>query len=974
MTTISTAFEEDNGSGIAVIGMAGRFPGARNVAEFWRNLCGGVESISFFSEEEMIAAGIPAARVRGRDYVGARGVLEDIEMFDAAFFRITRREAEITDPQHRVFMECAWEALEDAGYHPEKYDGLVGVYAGACHSTYLIINVYSNREAVEAAGAFQIDIRNDADHLPAHVSYRLNLRGPSVAIQTACSTSLVAVHQACSSLLSGDCDMALAGGAGIAVPQQIGYLYKEGGIMSPDGHCRPFDAKAGGTVGGNGVGIVVLKRLEDALADGDHIRAVIRGSAINNDGSDKVGYTAPSVSGQARVIAMAHGVAGVGPETITYVEAHGTGTAIGDPIEVAALTQAFRAGTEAEGFCAIGSVKSNVGHLDAAAGVAGLIKTVLALEHKLLPPSLHFEEPNPQVAFAGSPFFVNARPTEWESNGSPRRAGVSSFGIGGTNAHVVLEEAPAPPAPGASRRRQLLTLSARTDSALEAATANLLAHLRLHPDQPLADVAYTLQLGRGEFAARRALVCRDRADAVRALEAGEYLTAGSALRSAKPLPVHFMFPGQGAQRVNMGRGLYEGEPAFRAEVDRCCEYLRPLLGCDLRGLLYPRAEEAEAAALKLKQTRFAQPALFVTSYALAALWAEWGVRPRAMLGHSVGEYVAACLAGVFSLEDALRLIAARGRLMQGLPEGAMLAVPLPEHEAGAWLGPRVSLAAVNAPSACVLSGDPEAIAEVERRLAGRGLDCRRLHTSHAFHSHMMEPVLAPFAEAFRGVALSPPQRPYLSNVTGTWAGEEAATPGYWVEHLRRPVRFASCVAELLGEPGCVLLEVGHGRTLGALAMQQQEAGGGAARPKVVSPSRTSSGDEGEEVGNMLSALGELWAAGVGVDWKGFYRHERRRRVPLPTYPFERQRHWLDPSGNFVRLIGSTPPEEARQAPAPEAVEDAAQGASPVERLLARQIQLMTRQLELLGADGLAEPEVDDPADSAETIISAETIN
>ncbi|HLM56821.1 MAG TPA: type I polyketide synthase [Pyrinomonadaceae bacterium] len=975
--------DSDGESGIAVIGMAGRFPGANSVDEFWRNLRDGVESISFFTEREMVEAGASLDRVRQSEYVNARGVLEGVELFDASFFRITPRDAEITDPQHRLFLECAWEALENAGYNSEKFEGLVGLYAGVSQNTYLIINIFSNRAVVEAAGGFQIDIKNDKDHLATHVSYKLNLRGPSVTVQTACSTSLVAVHQACASLFSGECDMALAGGVGITVPQRVGYLYREGGILSPDGHCKAFSAQAAGTVGGNGLGIVVLKRLEDALAAGDYIHAVIKGSAINNDGSQKVGYTAPSVEGQAQVIAMAQGIAGVDPETITYVETHGTGTSLGDPIEVAALTQSFRAGTDKKGFCAIGSVKSNIGHLDAAAGVAGLIKAVLSLRHKEIPPSLFFDEPNPEIDFANSPFYVNAELSEWKAGETPRRAGVSSFGIGGTNAHVILEEAPPRAGSGPSRPLHLLALSAKTPDALDKATANLLSHLEQHSDLNLADVAYTLQTGRGEFTERRKVMCLDVEDAVRALRPPQGERVRTTSQERRDSPVVFMFPGQGAQRVNMGRDLYEREQTFREWVDRCCELLEPHLGFDLRGVLYPSAEEAEGAALKLDQTSVTQPALFVTGYALAQLWMEWGVRPQAMIGHSIGEYVAACLSGVISLEEGLALVAERGRLMQGLPGGAMLSVPLSERDVRQWLGPRISLAAVNAPASCVLSGAGEAITEVEGRLAERGVKCQRLQTSHAFHSAMMEPILQPLAEAFKKLALKQPQIPYISNVTGTWLGvAEAQTSEYWARHLRQPVRFADGVSELCKEPGQIFLEVGFGRTLCGLVRQLLPAD---STETLVFASLHASRAAGADVSHMLETLGELWMAGARVDWDGVYRHELRRRLPLPTYPFERKRHWLEPSQDHVLLIGAPPrqgeegppgaddsqrsataapaeapllPAAARQATFPgpdshapetpaEAAGDEEEDTSSMERVMAQQLQLMAHQIELL---------------------------
>jgi len=892
---MSNSNTHDSIDGIAIIGLAGRFPGAKNVEEFWRNLRDGVEAISFFSDEELKASGVGPAMLEDPSYVKAHGALEGIEWFDAAFFGINPREAEIMDPQHRLFQEAAWEALESAGYNPEKYEGAIGVYAGVGVPSYAITNVFSNPGLRQSVGALQTSIRNRTDHLTTQVSYKFNLRGPGVTVQTACSTSLVAVHLACQSLLNNECDMALAGGCSLAVPHKAGYYYQEGGILSPDGHCRPFDARARGTVPGSGVGIVILKRLADALEDGDCIHAVIKGSAINNDGFMKVGYTAPGVDGQAEVIAEAMAVAGVDPETISYIEAHGTGTNLGDPIEIEALTRAFRDRTDKKGFCAIGAVKSNIGHLDTAAGVAGLIKTVLALKHRQIPPSLHYEQPNPRIDFENNPFYVNTRLSEWKSEDTPRRAGVSSFGLGGTNAHVVLEEAPLAEASTESRPWQVLLLSARTNSALENATVGLAEYLKHHTDVDLADVAYTLKVGRKAFAQRRAVICRD-GDAVAALETLDPKTVYTSVQEPRERPVVFMFPGQGAQYVNMGLELYQVEPTFREQVARCCELLVAHLGFDLREVLYPGQERIEEAAEKLKQTYITQPALFVIEYALARLWMEWGVRPETMIGHSIGEYVAACLAGVLSLEDALALVAARGRLMQSLPEGAMLSVPLSEKEALPLVGERLSLAAVNGPSLCVVSGPTDAVDELEQRLTQQGLGPRRLHTSHAFHSRMMDPILEQFAREVKKVELKPPTIPYLSNVTGTWIRpEEATDPDYWVRHLRGTVRFADGVSELVREPDWILLEAGPGRTLMTIARWYPGRAAGqlvlTSLPHV--PHVQEAAERESDIAFLLASLGRLWLAGVQVDWSGFYTHERRSRIPLPTYPFERQRYWIE---------------------------------------------------------------------------------
>ncbi|HYP13431.1 MAG TPA: type I polyketide synthase, partial [Bryobacteraceae bacterium] len=807
---------------IAVIGMVGRFPGARETEEFWRNVRDGVEAISIYTEAELVAEGIPDDLLRNPQYVRAGTLLPDIEMFDASFFGFTPVEAEITDPQHRIFLECAWEAIENAGYEAGTSTPRIGVYAGVAASTY-ILKLYADPDFAAAMGDLQIGIANYTDHLATRVSYKLNLKGPSFSVQTGCSASLVAVHVACQALLDYECDMALAGGisVGVNAGKKSGYLYQEGSIQSPDGHCRAFDAKARGTVAGHGAGIVVLKRLAEATSDGDNILAIIKGSAINNDGALKAGYTAPSVEGQAEVITKALALARVSPETITYVEAHGTGTPLGDPIELKALTRSYQASTTRKGYCAVGSVKTNIGHLNSAAGIAGLIKTILALKHRMIPPTLHFEEPNPQIDFAGSPFFVNTRLSEWPASRTPRRAGVSSFGIGGTNAHVIVEEAPLARATGSSRRWQALLLSAKTPTALETSTENLQAFLKENAGANLADVAFTLQVGRRAFPYRRVALCRDMNEAISAFEVNpnRRLLMDSHTKS-EPL-VAFMFPGQGTQYVNMGRELYETEPAFRRQVDACAEILKPHIGLDLREVLYPVDEVKSAAGQRLGQTMLAQPALFVVEYGLAMMWMAWGVQPEAMIGHSIGEYVAACIAGVMTLEDALFLVATRAGMMQQLPAGAMLVVPLPEEEVESLVRDGLSLAAINSPSNCVISGTVEAVAECGRQLSARGIASSPLHASHAFHSAMTEPLLPAFTAEVGKIELHPPRIPYISNLTGRWiTAAEATDPHYWAEHLRRTVRFADGLTEMLKEPTRLLLEVGPSRTMSSLAKQQ----------------------------------------------------------------------------------------------------------------------------------------------------------
>ena len=920
-------------SSIAVIGMSGRFPGARNLDQFWQNLRDGVESISWFSKEELLAAGVGSHLVNRPGYVRAKGIVEDADLFDASFFAFNPAEASVLDPQQRLFMECAWEAIEDAGYDSEAYEGLIGMFAGASQSNYML-NVFKN--PLVQVDFYTLGIANSNDHLPTRTSYKLNLRGPSVSVQTACSTSLVAIHMACQSLLSYQCDMALAGGVSITVPLKAGYPYIEGGIDSPDGHCKAFDANANGTVSGSGVGVVLLKLLSNAIADGDVIHGVILGSAINNDGSLKVGYTAPSVDGQAAVITMAQAVAEVEPDTISYVETHGTGTYLGDPVEISALTQAFRDRSERKNFCAIGSVKTNIGHADAAAGVAGLIKTLLSLKHRQIPASLHYQSPNPQIDFANSPFFVNTKLTEWETGELPRRAGVSSFGIGGTNAHVIVEEAPAIEASIPARAVQLVLLSAKTEQALDVATANLAAHLKRHPDLDLADTAYTLQVGRRHFKHRRMLVCRDVADAAAALETKDKKRVFMSFTAQEQLPVTFMFPGQGSQYVNMGRELYESEEVFAAQVDLCSELLQPHLGVDLRSLLYPSAEAVADTEQKLDQTQFTQPALFVVEYALARLWMHWGMLPEAMIGHSIGEYVAACLSGVFSLEDAIAIVAARGRMMQHVPGGLMLAVNLPENEVQPLLGKKLSLAAVNSPALCVVSGPTAEIEELQHQLEEKGVICRGLHTSHAFHSSMMEPILEPFIAYLSKIKLHPPKIPFVSNLTGNWiTAAEATERAYWAKHLRHTVRFADGLRRLLAEPKRVLLEVGPGRTLSSLLSDYPEKTAG----QLALCSLRHPKDSVSDAEFLMNTVGKLWLAGIRVDWQNFHSGGQPHRVSLPTYPFERKRFWIDkPAGNGHQF-------------ASPAIVDAAETKSSVpvepgllERTLTQQLEIMSGQL------------------------------
>ncbi|MBA2743698.1 MAG: aminotransferase class III-fold pyridoxal phosphate-dependent enzyme, partial [Chthoniobacterales bacterium] len=878
----------------------------------WRNLLESKDCITRFSDEQLAATGYDPATLRALPgYVPARGVVEKPEWFDRAFFAIPAKEAEVMDPQHRVFLEVAWAALEDAGCDPSTYPGLIGVFAGTSNNTYYQYFVRQRRDLMDAVGVVSAVIANEKDFLTNRVAYKLGLRGPALNIQTACSTSLVNVCVACQSLLDHGCDIALAGGMSLTFPQDRGYFYQEGSMTSPDGWCRPFDARASGTVFSSGGGVVVLKRLADAMADGDHIYAVIKGQALNNDGAGKVSFAAPSVNAHAEVIAMAQASAGITADTISYIEAHGTATPLGDPIEIAGLTQAFRATTDKRQFCAVGSVKGNIGHLDAAAGVVSLIKAALALRHGQLPASLHCETPNPALHLEETPFYLNTELRPWPRGEAPRRAGVSSFGVGGTNAHVVLEEAPQLPRTASNNATELLVLSAKTASALEKRAADLAEHLAAHPELSLGDIALTLQTGRQLFQYRRAVVARTHADAIASLRGPAKVHRTSDRRDT---PVAFLFPGQGAQYARMGAQLNESEPVFRDALRECAELLRPELQLDLRDLLFSSGDDAKA---KLQQTRFTQPAIFSVSYALARLWMSRGLKPAALIGHSVGEFVAAAVAEVFSISDALRLVAARARLVQELPGGAMLAARLNAEQVAEFLSDQVALAAANSPKLSVLSGPFDAIEKVEALFTERGITARRLETSHAFHSPMVEGVVPQLADIVRTVKLSPPALPMISCVTGDFLTAEQATDAqYWAHHLRATVRFVNGIGQLLEKESCALLEVGPGQTLAQLTRQHSAK---TAQHEVAH----SLAEETDENESLATALGRLWAAGIPIDWRAVSGSQARRRVSLPTYPFERQRYFADlPAGQPMPLAtaavdGEAPPDAiAPTAPAP----------------------------------------------------------
>ena len=933
------AFREE----VVIVGMAGRFPGAASVDELWANLRNGVESIRPLSPDDLVAAGVDAAAAVADGYVAAGAPLDHADAFDAAFFGYSRREAELMDPQHRVFLECAWSALEDAGYDPVTFPGLIGLFGGVAPNTYRHQILQTRPDILGMTGRYPLLIGSEREYAITRTAFKLDLEGPVINVNTACSTSGVALHLACQSVLSGECDMALAGGARVSVPLTAGYVYEEDGILSPDGHCRAFDAEAKGTVVGSGVAVVVLKRLSDALRDRDTTRAVVKGTAVNNDGSDKIGFTAPSVRGQEAVIRQALDMADVDASTIGYVEAHGTGTLIGDPIEIEALTRAYRRDTSEVGYCRIGSIKTNIGHLDAGAGAAGVIKAILALEHAEIPASLNITTPNPQIDFHSSPFRVSDRLSEWPVELAPRRAAVSSFGLGGTNAHVVLEQAPAPAPPSPSiREHHLFVLSARTDEAVAHATRNLATHLERHPELEPADVAYTLAVGRRHHGRRRAVVARDAGDAARALTASSSRPVHDV---AGDRPVVFMFPGGGVQHVGMARRLHATEPEFQRWFDRCAELMASRSGSDLCSLVYGEH------TTDLVRPVDALPTLFATEYATARLLESLGVRPDLMIGHSLGEYTAACLADVMSLEDAVALVALRGELFETLPPGAMLAVQLSVSALEQQLGDDLSIAAINRPELCIVAGAEHAVDELERRLAQEGIEARRLHIGVAAHSHLVEPILDRFGEFASTIDFSEPSVPYISNLTGKVIdSDEICKPEYWVAHLRNTVRFDEGLAAALAGESKVVVEVGPGQILSGFARQHVgRVDGQVVVATLPHPSETTPDDA-----FFLDAVGKLWAAGVPVDLAALHAGEERRRVPLPTYPFDRTRYWIEPG----TAPTSSVPQPDLAAPEPPRTGSGAtrstdgEPASRRDRIRARVLGVFSE------LSGLAEAEID----------------
>lgn len=877
---------------IAIVGMALRFPGATSSEQFWENLRDGVESVQFYNDEELVEAGITKAQLRNPHYVKAGAPLDEMEHFDAEFFGFSPKEGGILDPQHRQFYECAWEALEDAGHPPENFDGAIGVFGGCGMGAYFAFNLITNPELVDSVGMFLLrHTGNDKDFLSSRVSYSFNLKGPSINVQTACSTSLVATHLACQSLLSGECDMALAGGSTIEIPHRVGYLYKEGEILSPDGHCRAFDHKSKGTIFGSGTGLVVLRRMEDAVSDGDNIYAVVKGTAVNNDGSSKVGYLAPSVDGQAAAIVESLAVADVEADSIGYVECHGTGTPVGDPIEVSALTQAFRETSERNGFCGIGSVKTNIGHLDTAAGVASLIKASLSVKHGKIPPSLNYEAPNPTIDFTNSPFYVNDKLRNWNTESGPRRAGVNSLGVGGTNAFAIVEEPYIHPESEASKRKQnLIVISARNRKALDAQSKRLVDHLSKRTDQSIEDIAYTLLVGRRRFEHRRVLSCASHTEAIEMLESNDVQRVFTYATESERASIVFMFPGGGAQYLGMGQDLYEREPVFKKHVDKGLQLLKSSASIDLKPILFSESQNSDELRKQLEIPSIQLPAIFIVEYALVQLWRSLGVEPKALIGHSMGENTAACVAGVISYEDALGLVRLRGQLMDDVPKGGMLSVELPAEELKKHLGDNLDLASVNSPNLSVATGAANFLDQLAAKLEKMNVDHQRVRINIAAHSRMLEGILQPFGEYLKGIELKVPTIPFISNRTGTWITDEQATsPQYWVEHLRNTVHFSDGIDTLLREGDRVLMEVGPGHTLSSLAKHHSQA-----TPQRILASLRHPDEDVRDDAYLMTVLGRLWMCGFQVDTSSLWPGQRRYRMPLPTYAFQRNRYWIDP--------------------------------------------------------------------------------
>ncbi|MCB2311581.1 condensation domain-containing protein [Clostridium tagluense] len=875
---------EFTGLEIAVIGMSCRVPGANNLDDFWKVLSQGENTISFFSDEELKESGINENYLRHTNYIKAKGILGNAEYFDPAFFGYTPADARVMDPQIRMLHECTWEALEDSGYNSFEFPGLIGLFTGATSNVEWLSRAYLCNDI--DVDDYTKSLLCNKDFASTLISYRLNLRGPSVSVSAACSTSLVAVHMACQSLLSGECNIAVAGGVSIIVPEKVGYHYNVNMMHSPDGYCRAFDENAGGTLFSNGAGMIALKPLEDAIKDHDNIYAIIKGSAINNDGSRKVGYTAPSASGEATAIKQALSASQVNPETISYVEAHGTGTIIGDPIEVEALKKAYN--TSKCGYCGIGSLKSNMGHMDAASGIAGCIKTILSMRYKLMPPSINFTKANSKIEFENSPFYVNTTLKRWEDDFNPIRAGVSSFGVGGTNAHIILEEALMGKELNQGRKYKIVVVSAQSNNALENASHNLADYIEKHNEINLDDAVYTLCVGRRRYNYRKMFVCSSKSEMVNALKMDCDSSAKTHYECELKKNIVFMFPGQGAQYIKMGLGLYKNELVFKRTLDKCFSILETYIGFNLKDILYNGTDDIMNNKI-LEETKITQPVIFSFEYALAQLMMSWGIYPQAMIGHSLGEYVAACISGVFSLEDALKIVALRGAMMQGLPKGKMVSIEISEDNLRKYLNSKLDLVAVNSGSKCVISGKEEDIVAVVLVLENDGYKTISLKTSHAYHSYMMEPILEEFKGIMRSIKLNSPSIPYISCVSGKWiTSDEAMDVEYWAKHLRKTVQFNKGLDTLLTNQSAVFIEVGPGRTLTAFANQHANKKDIHKAVNLVRSTKENIEDECF----IMQEIGKMWMYSVDVDWKKFYSTEVRYRISLPTYPFERKKYSL----------------------------------------------------------------------------------
>ncbi|WP_186646710.1 type I polyketide synthase [Fluviispira vulneris] len=857
---------------IAVIGLSGRFPEAENIEEFWHNLSQGKESIRK----------IEGLKTKNKNHINAYGFLNGIDYFDAEYFGFSPREAEIMDPQQRLVLECAVNALEHSGYVSNKYKGKISVYLGSAISSYLLFNILPRKDLINTHGLLQISNGNDS--VSTVVSYKLNLTGPSIDVNTTCSTSLIAVHQACRSLLNFESDISLAGGVSINVTQDEGYIYQEGSILSPDGHCKPFDENAQGTVEGNGIGIIVLKRLEEALADNDTIHCIIRSSAANNDGSEKIGYTAPSPQGQARVIADALEIANIPSDHISYVEAHGTGTLLGDPIEISALKEAFESKKINHIDCGIGSVKTNIGHLNTASGIAGLIKVILSLKNKKIPPNIHFKKPNPKIDLNNSGFYINKKLKDWDNCFLPRRAGVSSFGIGGTNAHVIVEEAPTKNSSESFLFQHIFITSAKSEEALRETNLNLANYLTKN-EENIADIAYTLQMGRNEYKFRSFFIATDRKECI-----DKILNQNNTYIYSNKTPQHkidlaFMFPGQGTQYINMAYNLYNEEKIFRENFETCSLFIEKYLNLNITNILFSESLDKNEI---LHQTFVTQPALFTIEYCLAKLLLHFGIKPDAMIGHSIGEYVAACIAEVFSLQDALKIVCLRGKYMQELENGKMLSVAMNENELKNYLENDLSLAAVNSKNACVVSGSNKAIEHLQKILSAQNIETKMLNTSHAFHSQQMEKMLPKFKEVLKTLQFNLPKIRFISNISGNWiSDEEAINLDYWAQHILKTVRFYDGLTTLIQNDMKIFIEVGPGRSL--MNMLKSSFNSDVITLNTIPHAKE---DKSSSL-TFLETIGKLWLNGVAIKWENIYNREQRRRIPLPTYPFQRKRFWID---------------------------------------------------------------------------------